>query len=31
MTNSPEVGFDITRRHAKVGHRNINILATKII
>jgi hypothetical protein len=24
MINSPEVGFDITRQHAQVGHKNIN-------
>jgi hypothetical protein len=31
LINSPEVCFDITRQHAQVGHKNINILDTKII
>jgi hypothetical protein len=31
MINSPEVCFDIRRQYAQVGHKNINILATKII
>jgi hypothetical protein len=25
--NSPEVCFDITRQHAHVGHKNINIFS----
>jgi hypothetical protein len=29
MINSPEVGFDITRQHAQVGHKNINIFSYK--
>jgi hypothetical protein len=29
MINSPEVGFDITRQHAQVGHKNIIILSYK--
>jgi hypothetical protein len=27
MINSPEVFFDITRQHAQVGHKNINIIS----
>jgi hypothetical protein len=27
--NSPEVLFGITRQHAQVGHKNINILSYK--
>jgi hypothetical protein len=26
---SPEVGLDITRQHAQVGHKNINIFSYK--
>jgi hypothetical protein len=29
MINSPEVCFDITRQHAQVGHKNINIFSYK--
>jgi hypothetical protein len=29
IINSPEVGFDITRQHTQVGHRNINIFSYK--
>jgi hypothetical protein len=29
MINSPEVCFDITRHHAHVGHKNINIFSYK--
>jgi hypothetical protein len=29
--NSPEVHFGIRRQHAEVGHKNLIILATKII
>jgi hypothetical protein len=29
MINSPEVGFDITRQQAQVGHKNINIVSYK--
>jgi hypothetical protein len=29
MINSPEVCFDITRKHAQVGHKNINIFIYK--
>jgi hypothetical protein len=29
IINSPEVCFDITRQHAQVGHKNINILSSK--
>jgi hypothetical protein len=29
MINSPEVCFDITREHAQVGHKNINIFSYK--
>jgi 3-methyladenine DNA glycosylase Mpg len=29
MINSPEVCFDITRQHAQVGHKNINIYSYK--
>jgi hypothetical protein len=29
MINSPEVCFDITRQHAQVGHKNINIISYK--
>jgi hypothetical protein len=29
MINSPEVCFDITRQHAQVGHKNINIFNYK--
>jgi hypothetical protein len=31
VINSPGVYLGITRQHAQVGHKNINILATKII
>jgi hypothetical protein len=29
MINSPEVCFDIKRKHAQVGHKNINIFSYK--
>jgi hypothetical protein len=29
MINSPEVCIDITRQHAQVGHKNINIFNYK--
>jgi hypothetical protein len=29
MINSPEVCFGITRQHAQVGHKNINIFRYK--
>jgi hypothetical protein len=29
MINSPEVCFGITRQHAQVGHKNINIFSYK--
>jgi hypothetical protein len=29
MINSPEVLFGITRQHAQVGHKNINIFIYK--
>jgi hypothetical protein len=29
IINSPEVCFDITRQHAQVGHKNINIVIYK--
>jgi hypothetical protein len=29
MINSPEVCFDMTRQHAQVGHKNINIFSYK--
>jgi hypothetical protein len=29
MINSPEVRFDITRQHAQVEHKNINIVSYK--
>jgi hypothetical protein len=29
IINSPEVCFDITRQHAQVGHKNINIFSYK--
>jgi hypothetical protein len=29
MINSPEVCFDISRQHAQVGHKNINIFSYK--
>jgi ABC-type antimicrobial peptide transport system ATPase subunit len=29
MINSPEVCLDITRQHAQVGHKNINIFIYK--
>jgi hypothetical protein len=29
MINSAEVGFAITRQHAQVGHKNINIFIYK--
>jgi hypothetical protein len=29
MINSPEVCFDITRQHAQVGHKYINIFSYK--
>jgi hypothetical protein len=29
MINSQEVCFDITRHHAQVGHKNINIFSYK--
>jgi hypothetical protein len=29
MINSPEVCFDITRQHAQVEHKNINIFSYK--
>jgi hypothetical protein len=29
IINSTEVGFDITRQHAQVGHKNINIVSYK--
>jgi hypothetical protein len=29
MINSPEVGFDITRQHSQVEHKNINIFSYK--
>jgi hypothetical protein len=29
MINSPEVGFDITKQHAQVGHKNRNIFSYK--
>jgi hypothetical protein len=29
MTNAPEVCFDISRQHAQVGHKNINIFSYK--
>jgi hypothetical protein len=29
MINSPEMCFDITRQHAQVGHKNINIFSYK--
>jgi hypothetical protein len=29
MINSPGVCFDITRQHAQVGHKNINIFSYK--
>jgi hypothetical protein len=29
MINSPEVCFAITRQHAQVGHKNINIFSYK--
>jgi hypothetical protein len=29
MINFPEVCFDITRQHAQVGHKNINIVIYK--
>jgi hypothetical protein len=29
MINSPEVCFGITRQHAQVGHKNINIFSCK--
>jgi hypothetical protein len=29
MITSPEVCFDITRQHAQVGHKNINIFSYK--
>jgi hypothetical protein len=29
MINSSEVCFDITRQHAQVGHKNINIISYK--
>jgi hypothetical protein len=29
MINSPEVGLDITRQNAQVGHKNINIFIYK--
>jgi hypothetical protein len=29
MINSPEVRFGITRQHAQVGHKNINIISYK--
>jgi hypothetical protein len=29
MINSPEVCFDITKQHAQVGHKNINIFSYK--
>jgi hypothetical protein len=29
MINSEEVCFDITRQHAHVGHKNINIFSYK--
>jgi hypothetical protein len=29
MINSPDVCFDITRQHAQVGHKNINIFSCK--
>jgi hypothetical protein len=29
MINSQEVGFDITRQYAQVGHKNINIFSYK--
>jgi hypothetical protein len=31
VITSPEMYLGITRQHAQVGHKNINILATKII
>jgi hypothetical protein len=27
MINSPEVGFGVTRQHAQVGHKNLNIIS----
>jgi hypothetical protein len=29
MINSPEVCIDITRQHAQVGHKNVNIFSYK--
>jgi hypothetical protein len=29
MINSPELSFGITRQHAQVGHKNINIFTYK--
>jgi hypothetical protein len=29
LINSPEMCFDITREHAQVGHKNINIISYK--
>jgi hypothetical protein len=29
MSKSPEVSFGITRQHAQVGHKNINIFSYK--
>jgi hypothetical protein len=29
MINSPEVCFNITRQHAQVGHKNIDIFSYK--
>jgi hypothetical protein len=29
MINSPLMCFDITRQHAQVGHKNINIFSYK--
>jgi hypothetical protein len=29
LINSPEVCFDITRQHAQIGHKNINIFGCK--
>jgi 3-methyladenine DNA glycosylase Mpg len=29
MLNSPEVFFGLTRQHAQVGHKNINIFSYK--